>query len=72
MVGVLLGALTASSAVAQNVTTGTISGTAVDPQSAVLPGATVNAVHEPTGTKYEAVTGTEGRYQILNMRVGGP
>jgi len=57
---------------AQTVTTGTLSGTVVDPQGAVLPGATVSAVHEPTGTKYEAVTGAEGRFEMPNVRVGGP
>jgi hypothetical protein len=57
---------------AQTVTTGTVSGTVVDPQGAVLPGATVSAVHEPTGTRYEAVTGANGRFEVPNVRVGGP
>src|SRR5437867_10031442 len=57
---------------AQNVTTGTLSGVVADQQGAVLPGASVIATHEPTGTKYETVTGADGRYQIPNARVGGP
>ena len=36
----------------------------------MLPGATVTATHTDTGTSYEAVTGTDGRYSILNVRVG--
>ncbi len=71
---VLAGLLTAwgTAAFAQTVTTGSISGEVLDPQRAALPGAVVVAVHTPTGTTYEAVSGAEGRYQILNARVGGP
>ncbi len=37
-----------------------------------LPGASVEAIHVPTGTRYSAVTGPNGRFNILNVRVGGP
>src|SRR5262249_13762373 len=57
---------------AQTVTTGAISGTVADESGGVLPGATIEAVHEPTGTRYTAVSGTGGAYSILNVRVGGP
>jgi len=57
---------------AQTVTTGSMSGEVTDPQAAVLPGAAVVAVHTPTGTTYEVTTEANGRYQILNARVGGP
>lgn len=56
----------------QAVTTGTISGVVTDQQGGVLPGASVTAVHQPTGTTYEAVTDAEGRFTMLNVRVGGP
>jgi hypothetical protein len=61
-----------SPAWAQTVTTGTISGVVLDQQNKVLPGASVVAVHQPTGTRYETVTSGDGRFQIPNVRVGGP
>jgi Carboxypeptidase regulatory-like domain len=60
----------AVTAAAQTVTTGNISGTVRDTQGGVLPGATVTATHTPTRTTYEAVAGGDGRFTILNVRVG--
>ena len=62
----------AHTAFAQGVTTGAISGIVVDPQQQPVAGATVLAIHEPSGTSYEAVTLADGRFSILGMRVGGP
>ena len=64
--------LAAGSAAAQGVTTGSMAGVVTDAQGAVVPGATVIAIHEPSGTTYEAVTQADGRFAILGMRVGGP
>jgi Carboxypeptidase regulatory-like domain len=69
MVGVAAGA---SLAHAQGVTTGAIAGVVADAQGAVVPGATVSAIHEPSGTSYEAVTQADGRFVIPSVRVGGP
>ncbi|MEX0360960.1 MAG: carboxypeptidase regulatory-like domain-containing protein, partial [Allomuricauda sp.] len=54
------------------VTTSNIRGSVVDDQNAPLLGANVVAVHTPTGTRYGAITNEEGRYNLLNLRVGGP
>src|SRR5205814_2561273 len=59
-------------AAAQGVTTASITGIVRDSQGAVVPGATVTAVHEPSGTSYETVTQGDGRFTIPGMRVGGP
>lgn len=56
----------------QNATTGTITGVVMDAQKGVLPGATVTAVHTPTGTTYEAVTQSDGHFTMMAVRVGGP
>lgn len=69
---VLAGLLCGRPVVGQTITTGTISGSVVDSQGGVLPGATVVAVHTPTGTVYEAVAQGDGRFTMLNVRVGGP
>ena len=61
----------ASSASAQGVTTGTLTGVVVDSKGPVV-GASVVAIHTPSGTPYETVTREDGRFIIPNMRVGGP
>lgn len=43
-----------------------------DTQNDRLPGALVSAVHEPSGTVYNAVTREDGTARIFNARVGGP
>lgn len=54
------------------VTTGTITGTVKDPSGTTLQGATVEAVHEPSGTKYKTVTNKTGKFNLPGLRVGGP
>lgn len=62
----------AAPASAQTTTTGVISGSVADPQGGVLPGATIVAVHVPTGRAYEAVAMADGRFIVQNVQVGGP
>ena len=57
---------------AQGVTTGTILGMVLDAQKQPIQGATVVAIHLPSGTTYEAATRADGRFAIPGMRVGGP
>ncbi|WP_036385482.1 carboxypeptidase regulatory-like domain-containing protein [Muricauda sp. MAR_2010_75] len=70
ILGVLL-FMALTSAISQ-VTTSNIRGTVLDDQQEPLLGANVVAVHTPTGTRYGAITNEEGRYNLLNLRVGGP
>ncbi|MBC7567663.1 MAG: TonB-dependent receptor [Pedobacter sp.] len=58
-------------AVNAQVTTSTLTGTIKDAKGA-LPGAGIKATHTPTGTVYSFTTNAEGRFNISNMRVGGP
>lgn len=63
--------LTAAGVNAQ-VTTSAISGKVTDEQNETVIGATIVAVHEPSGTQYGAITNVDGRYTIQGMRTGGP
>ena len=54
------------------VTTSSLSGKITDSKGEALPGATVVAVHVPSGTQYATFTDNAGNYRIQNMRVGGP
>jgi hypothetical protein len=54
------------------VTTSGVTGVIKDDKGQGLIGATVKAVHVPTGTVYGTTTQESGRYTIPNMRVGGP
>jgi hypothetical protein len=63
--------LSAGTAWAQG-TTSAITGTVVDETGEPMPGVNVIATHQPTGTRYGSATNQNGRYTILNMRVGGP
>lgn len=58
-------------ALAQN-TTSSMSGTVKTNTGEVLIGATVTAIHEPTGTVYRTQTRATGRFDINNMNPGGP
>ena len=57
---------------AQGVTTSGITGVVRDAQDLPVPGASVVAVHEPSGTRYETTTRSDGGFDIPGMRVGGP
>jgi hypothetical protein len=67
----LLFLTTAFSGFAQ-VTTSAISGVIKTTDGGVLPGATVQVVHVPTGTKYGTTTNQAGKYVVPALRVGGP
>src|SRR5882724_2517075 len=74
-IGVVLTAVVvamAPPANAQGVTTGLIAGVVADSQGGVVPGATVTAVHQPSGTSYEGVSQADGRFTLPGVRVGGP
>ena len=56
----------------QGLTTASINGRITDSSGQPLPGATVIALHVPTGSQYGTVTDADGYLRIANMNVGGP
>lgn len=58
--------------VSAQVTTAGLKGRILDNNKQPLPGATVIAVHTPSGTQYGTVANNDGYYQINGMRTGGP
>jgi hypothetical protein len=67
------GALLAQPAIAlaQGVTTGSLTGRVTDANQQPVAGAKVIATHLASGTNYETTTRADGRYSIPGMRVGG-
>lgn len=54
------------------VTTATIFGTAIDDKGEPMIGATIVAVHNPSGAQYGTTTRGNGKYTLPNLRIGGP
>ncbi len=57
---------------AQGVTTAAINGVVLSDKGEPLVGASVLALHVPTGTRYGVSTRATGQFNIPNMKVGGP
>lgn len=71
----MLAALTAPTfavVASAQVTTSAINGSVVDENNGPVLGATITAVHTPSGSRYRAVTNKDGRFTIQGMRTGGP
>ncbi|NBY24550.1 MAG: TonB-dependent receptor [Chitinophagaceae bacterium] len=68
----ILSILTFSLSVFSQETTAEIQGLVSDKNASVLAGATITAIHQPTGTKYVTSSRKDGRFNLANLRVGGP
>jgi outer membrane receptor for ferrienterochelin and colicin len=62
----------ASTAFGQGITSAGMSGFVTDKQGKPVAGATVTAVHTPTGTKATTVSRPNGQFNLSGLRVGGP
>ncbi|HSQ36172.1 MAG TPA: carboxypeptidase-like regulatory domain-containing protein, partial [Candidatus Binatia bacterium] len=57
---------------AQGMTSSAFNGQVTDSDGNPIAGATVTALHTPTGTVYSAVSRQDGLYNIPAVKVGGP
>ena len=64
--------LAAAPVLAQTKTSSSVSGQIVDASGQPVANATVQIVHEPSGTTKVVTTDSDGRYQAQGLRVGGP
>lgn len=53
-------------------TTASMRGKVTDVQHEVIIGATIKAIHVPSGTVYGAVTNVDGIFNLFGLRTGGP
>ncbi len=65
--------LTSVTSVMAQITTSALAGkvTMQDTKEEII-GASIQVVHEPSGTRYNAVSNIDGRFSIQGMRTGGP
>ncbi len=68
----LIVALISAFSVSGQVTTSSIVGFVKSDAGTPLEGATITAIHQPSGTKYQTITKKDGNFTIPYARVGGP
>ncbi len=69
---VAIASLLAAAPVLAQDTSSSISGRVLDANNQPVSGATVQIVHEPSGTTKVTTTDASGRYAAQGLRVGGP
>lgn len=68
----VMAALGAGAPVFAQSTSAALSGRVTDPSGAPVAGATVEIVHQPSGSRRTVTTDSEGRFNAAGLRVGGP
>ncbi len=72
IIPVLIAIVLAPFAMKAQVTTSSINGYVKNEAGNVLPGASITAIHEPSGSRYLTIANNAGNYTINNMLSGGP
>jgi hypothetical protein len=67
---VFLAMCVAAGSLAAQVTTASIYGTVIDSSGAAIPGATITAVNEQTGSSMSATSGPSGEFTLTNLPIG--
>ena len=53
-------------------TTSSLGGSVLDEKGGIVPGATITAVHTPTGAVNKTQTNKKGLFNLTNLKPGGP
>ncbi len=61
-----------NAAFAQGITTSSMEGLVLTYDNEALPNANIVAVHQPSGTRYGTTSRADGRFNLPNLRTGGP
>ena len=69
---VALFALATARPAAAQVTTSAIRGSVTDSAGKPIENVRIDAVHQPSGTRYSTGSRADGGFAIIGMRVGGP
>lgn len=69
---VLAAVLCSAPLFAQGVTSAALNGRVTDSKGEALAGSNIVVVHNPSGTTYGTTSREDGRYNVPNLRVGGP
>lgn len=72
VVAAWLGLLGAPAALAQVITTSSLSGAVVTETGEPVAGAAVSIIHQPTGSAYNVTTRADGNFAVRGLRPGGP
>jgi len=72
LAAMMLSFMVAVSLFGQGTTTSGMNGKITDENGGPLPGATVIAIHIPTGSQFGGISDKEGYFRLPNMNVGGP
>lgn len=68
----VVAALSVAAPVFSQSTSAALSGRVTDPSGSPVAGATIEIVHEPSGSRRTVTTDAEGRFNAAGLRVGGP
>lgn len=69
---IILMLISAGGVMAQGITTAILTGKITDQKGEGVPGASILAVHTPTGTQFGVDSKADGRFTLNNLKVGGP
>jgi len=72
IISILILLLLFTTTLLSQVTTSGVNGKIIDNKGEIVVGAVIRVVHKPTGSRYAAVSNSDGIYSLEGLRTGGP